>query len=494
MHALETPQTWAKTHFGRVEMSDVRRVARVVTIAEAMATHPGHSLPQMFENPYEVKAAYHFCNLEEATPDRLQAGHRSLVKQCLCQAGTYLLLEDTSELAWQDCAPRAGLGALGANCDRYQGVHLHSVLAVRWTGVPAAGAWRRPEVEIIGLCDQQYYIRQPRPEGEPKRNSRVRKSRDRESQLWAQATQRIGSKIADSAVRWVRVCDRGADIYEHLQVCQRAGQGFVIRASQDRTLLAAGTTQNNERLFATAQASPALGHFALGHFALELRARPQQPARTAELAVSATRVALRAPQRPGCSPGRYPPIQCSAIRVWEIAAPAGVEPLGLNHWHGCCYVTKRWRHLRQHTPVWCSMPLAGSSKSSTRPSRKALKSGLGVQRLQLKTAQRLFAAIALLSVVALRLLDLREHLRVAPDQPAEKSGLEALQLEVLRLQSKRAIKTVQDVALALGRLGGHLNRKGDGAPGWQVLWRGMQQLQTIVEGVHLASRLKQEFG
>ncbi len=57
MHALETPQTWAKTHFGRVEMSDVRRVARVVTIAEAMATHPAHSMPQMFENPYEVKAA-----------------------------------------------------------------------------------------------------------------------------------------------------------------------------------------------------------------------------------------------------------------------------------------------------------------------------------------------------------------------------------------------------------------------------------------------------
>ncbi len=480
MHALETPQTWAKTHFGRVEMSDVRRVARVVTIAEAMATHPGHSMPQMFENPYEVKAAYHFFNLEEATPDRLQAGHRSLVKQRLCQAGTYLLLEDTSELAWQNCAPREGLGPLGANCDRYQGVHLHSVLAVRWTGVPAAGACRRPEVEIIGLCDQQYYIRQPRPAGEPKRNSRLRKSRDRESQLWQQATQRIGAKIEDSAVRWVRVCDRGADIYEQLPACQRVGHGFVIRASQDRTLLSAGTNQNNERLFATAQASPALGYFAL-----ELRARPQQPARTAELAVSATRVALRAPQRPGCSPGRYAPIQCSAIRVWEIAAPTGVEPL---EWLLLCDQAVETFETA-HTCV-----VQYATRWFIEEFHKALKSGLGVQRLQLKTAQRLFAAIALLSVVALRLLDLREHLRVAPAQPAAKSGLEALQLEVLRLQSKRAIKTVQDVALALGRLGGHLNRKGDGVPGWQVLWRGMQQLQTIVEGVHLASRLKQKFG
>ncbi len=211
--------------------------------------------------------------------------------------------------------------------------------------------------------------------------------------------------------------------------------------------------------------------------------------------MSATRVALRAPQRPGCSPGRYPPIQWSAIRVWEIAAPAGVEPL-------------EWLLLCDQAVETFETARACVVQYATRwfieEFHKALKSGLGVQRLQLKTAQRLFAAIALLSVVALRLLDLREHLRVAPDQPAEKSGLEALQLEVLqlevlqlevlRLQSKRAIKTVQDVALALGRLGGHLNRKGDGAPGWQVLWRGMQQLQTIVEGVHLASRLKQEFG
>lgn len=96
--------------------------------------------------------------------------------------------------------------------------------------------------------------------------------------------------------------------------------------------------------------------------------------------------------------------------------------------------------------------------------------------------------------MALRLLDLREHLRVAPAQPAAQCGLEALELKVLQLQTLRNIETVQDVALALGHLGGHLNRKSDGMPGWQVLWRGMQQLQTLVEGVRLASKLEQKFG
>ena len=68
MGTLEAPRTWAKRHFGSIELAEVRRVARVVTIAEAMATHPGRSIPQMFEHPYEVKAAYHLFSLEEATP------------------------------------------------------------------------------------------------------------------------------------------------------------------------------------------------------------------------------------------------------------------------------------------------------------------------------------------------------------------------------------------------------------------------------------------
>ena len=34
------------------------------------------------------------------------------------------------------------------------------------------------------------------------------------------------------------VADRGADIYEHLQHCQAQGLGFVVRAAQNRALVA----------------------------------------------------------------------------------------------------------------------------------------------------------------------------------------------------------------------------------------------------------------
>src|SRR5262249_59602349 len=70
---------------------------------------------------------------------------------------------------------------------------------------------------------------------------------------------------------------------------------------------------------------------------------------------------------------------------------------------------------------------------------KAIKTGLGAERLQLESAERLFAAIAIMSVVALRLIELRERLRRHPDAEPAQSGFGLLDMEALREQpgSKR---------------------------------------------------------
>jgi hypothetical protein len=39
------------------------------------------------------------------------------------------------------------------------------------------------------------------------------------------------------------------------------------------------------------------------------------------------------------------------------------------------------------------------------------------------------------------------------------------------------------------KLGGHQNRKGDGAPGWLVLWRGWDALHTMRAGAAAAARI-----
>ena len=62
-----------------------------------------------------------------------------------------------------------------------------------------------------------------------------------------------------------------------------------------------------------------------------------------------------------------------------------------------------------------------------------------------------------------------------------------MELKILSKASNRELKTIKDVNLAIGRLGGHLNRKSDGSPGMITLWRGMHKLILLTEGAQLMS-------
>jgi hypothetical protein len=78
---------------------------------------------------------------------------------------------------------------------------------------------------------------------------------------------------------------------------------------------------------------------------------------------------------------------------------------------------------------------------------KALKTGMGVERLQLTTAPAWFAATPLMSITALRLIRVRENVWRAPAAPAESSDLSELELKVLRARSGKPLLTVEEVAL-----------------------------------------------
>jgi hypothetical protein len=432
----------------------------------------------MFHNTYDVKAAYSFFRHPETTPENLQLAHREVVMEQLHQAGRYLLLEDTSEMTWPGNEPVPGLGPIGRGTAGLQGFHLHSVLALRWQWeVEASNQWPgRPAVEVLGLPAQHYHVRQGRPKGEPANHSKFTKYRARESQWWEQAGEAIGPAPDDEPVEWTRVCDRGADIYELLISCGELNHRFVIRAAQDRALTDEQGRRVRGKLFALAR-----GQAPLGDFSLKLRARPGQPARTAGLQISAVEVWLRAPQRPGKGPGYLPPVRCTVVHVWEADPPAETDPL-------------EWILLTDWEVASMAQALEVTLVYSTRwlieEFHKALKTGNKAEELQLETAEGLFAAIAIKSVVALRLLDLREKVRLDPDAPAEQAGLDELELAVLRERLNRPLTTIRDVALAIGRLGGHMNRKGDGLPGWQTLFRGMTELNALVEGARIAFKLK----
>ena len=238
-----TPEQWARIHFGKVDLGHFSRNCRVETTAAAMAANPGVSTPQLFSRTYDIEAASTLYAHPSATPDNLQQGHRDWVQTQLAQPGTYLLLEDTTTLSFSHRrVPVPGLGAIGDGTAGYQGFFLHSVLAVRLPD-PAALA-SGPTLEhaggavVVGLADQQYDIRTPRPEQERLYcGVNYRLDRPRESQRWMRSTSRLGPAPADPRAHWVRVADAEADIHDYLRECINNNHQFVVRMCQDRVII-----------------------------------------------------------------------------------------------------------------------------------------------------------------------------------------------------------------------------------------------------------------
>lgn len=210
-------------------------------------------------------------------------------------------------------------------------------------------------------------------------------------------------------------------------------------------------------------------------------ARGGRPARTAKVRLAAAAVTVRPPQNaPHLRDGPRLPVWL--IRVWEGEPPEGVEAL---EWVLLCSVpTRSRRELLERRDWYACRPTAEDY-------HKVEKSGCGQEGLRLRTFGRLQPMLALLSVVAVRVLQLRRALDTAPEAPAEQAGTAAEVGVVARVSGREASSlTVRGFVVEVAKLGGFLGRRGDGPPGWQTLWRGYQRLQDLVWGQELGRQNK----
>ena len=112
---------------------------------------------------------------------------------------------------------------------------------------------------------------------------------------------------------------------------------------------------------------------------------------------------------------------------------------------------------------------------------KALKTGCRVEERQYADGQSLSALAGLLSVVAVRLLQLKAMARAEPNRPASEV-VPRIWLRGLEILRRRPVLgcTVREFYRPLAGLGGYLGRKGDGEPGWITLWRGFDKLALAI--------------
>jgi hypothetical protein len=174
-------------------------------------------------------------------------------------------------------------------------------------------------------------------------------------------------------------------------------------------------------------------------------------------------------------------IDTFVIHVWEVNPPPGVEPI-------------EWLLLSNLPCESLGQTQRCVGFYECRPIiedyHKGMKTGCGVELPQMETIERLEPTIAVLSVVAAVLLQLRQLARDKShaDQPA-RSIVPPRWVELLSLNhygQKREL-SVKEFCLLLAALGGHQNRKGDGLPGWLTLWRGWSAFHLILQGAELAT-------
>ena len=459
---LAAAAEWAAVEFGGAELGDRRRCPRLIRVAAALGQDPHGTLPGSFSSWAEAKAAYRLLEEPDVTYDRVIGPHHKRVRAACGQAGEYLLVEDTTSLDFTSHSAAQDLGRIGDDGGR--GLFVHSTLALRIEG------WndqQEPEVTVEGLFDQRWWAR-TEPTGRRRRKKREKLSGARESQRWAAVTEEAGAP--PEGARWTLVADRESDIYESFTRCQKNRWHFILRANQPRALADEGGS-----VFTAVAESPELGRFSV-----DLRARPGQPARRAEVAVRARSVQLRPPWRPG---GRSQPCTLNVVEAREINAPQGIEPI---HWvlltdWSCRTLKQAMRVIKAYTRRWLIEEY-----------HKCLKSGTGMERSQLTTAQHITALLGILAVVAVRLLNLKLLATTCPDQTGavHELGPEALVVLEAKFGRPSGGWTNSSVLVAVARLGGFLARRSDGNPGWLTIWRGWRKLMLLVQGFDLAREQK----
>jgi hypothetical protein len=461
--AYETDLNLGQSIFGHAQLGDQRRTARLVETFNLMRRHPGGTLPDKLSTPADLRAFYRLCDADDVTHAAIIAAARQhTLEQIAGRREPVLVLHDATELDYSSLASLADdLGQIGRGTNR--GYICHNVLAVSAdTG------------EVLGLVDQILHHRDEVPEKETLSQHRERETR--ESLLWLR-----GTKHLPAETKLIDVADQGSDTFEFLEHEFRSGRRFVVRACKVRKVYA-GHEPVGRRHYLKEYAGSLPE---LGRFIMDVQAQPGRKARkNAEFIVRCGPV-LICPPHGRCGQHGDELLPLHVVQITEADPPAGQKTIDWmlltnektltfeDAWRVTGWYERRWIAEEYH---------------------KAQKTGCQIEDLQFATIARLEPAIALLSIVAVTLLNLRDASR-RPDAKTRRATtiLAKDYVEVLshwRYRKLRDDLTIHDFFYALARLGGHQNRKSDHRPGWLVLWRGWTKLQAMLDGYAAAKEIK----
>lgn len=440
--------------FEGADFGDQRLASRLVSMGEALGARPDQALPDVLLTEAGLEAGYRFVNNERVTAAAILAPHIAATLDRSRQADRLLVLHDTSAFHFNG----RGFGPLrGAGLG--EGFYGHIALAV-------GGIVEREPLGVMGL---RTFEREDRPKGRHK--SRDERRADNELAHWTKLFCEVTEALGD--VQAVHVMDRQADSYVLFSTMVGRAD-FVVRAAHDRV-----TNSDGDRVRSILEQRPIVLERTVrissrpAHGLNRDRHQPGRDERTAVLNVTAARIELPRPKANVPRTTTPASIALSCVRVFELAAPDGEQPI---EW-------LLWTTLPIDTPTQVEEIVdIYRARWLIEELFKAVKTGCAYEKRRLESTHGLLNLLAITIPVACRLLQLRHLARHAPDTPATRV-LPHSQLAVLTATPRAALPkrpTVRDALWAIARLGGHLRRNGQ--PGWQVLTRGYYELLVLEEG------------
>lgn len=435
---------------------DRRLDNRLAGTFDRMAARPGGTLPGKLVKRAQLVGGYRMFNNPKVTHGAILNAHRaSCLEHLAGHTGRVLLLHDTTVLDYSGLDVE-GLGQVGDGHGR--GLYAHNTLAV----IPQTR-------EVVGLMNQILHRRARVRPGETKAQRRRRP--DRESRLWKQAVQSLPAMPA--GVHVTDISDRGSDISEYIGYELSAGRQFIVRSQHNRALGDADTGGRIGKLHDHVRALVAMDSFTVRV--------PQDKGgwREARIALAWESVQILPPRQARGEHGREPMALWGVI-AREVDAPQRTEPV-------------EWILLTNRPVEGAAMARQVVEDYACRwmveDYHKAMKTGCGIEELQMTTLHGLSNAVALLSVLAVHVLRLRckardESIRQQPARLHE----DQLKVQLAARDSKHPdwrTMTVWEFYIAVARMGGYMLNPHKRPPGWIVLWRGYIRLEDMCQGVQL---------
>lgn len=439
---------WVHREFGGARLGDRRLERRLLDLATAFAAQPMAGIPQACGSWAAIKAAYRFFDHESTTMEKLLQPHRDATIERMRREPVVLVVQDTSTLNYSGRPDMQGIGPIGTRVEGPQGLMLHNTMAFR------------PDGLALGLLDVQCWARDPAHFGS-KKNRQAKAIEDKESYKWLRplAITREASQRCPQA-RVVTVCDREADIHEFFDQARQDGCELLVRAKHNRAL-----DQDTSRLWPHMQSLPEAGVIEL-----KVPRHGKQPARTARMSLRFTQLTLAPPDKKP----HLPPIPVTVVWTNEIEPPSGVPPL---QWMllGSGPATSREQALERVRWYACRWGIEVFHRT--------LKSGCQIEERQLGSSDRLQACLAIDMVVAWRVQHLTWLGRAVPDMPCtvafDDDQWKAILVFKTRKPPPAQPPTLKQMIRLVAQLGGFIGRKGDGDPGTQSLWIGLQRIDDI---------------